>query len=112
MAKFHKMVDMTRSPEEKSEERMKEILPSAIADVPDVPYGLCISLTETELEKLELECDCEIGDTIHLFALAKVTSVSKQDTTAGTKIRVELALTDVCVESEDEENEEAMEDDD
>lgn len=74
-----------------------------VDSVPNVPYGLCLCLTETELEKLDLEEECEIGDVIHLFALAKVTSVSKQDSGDGPKCRIELAITDLAVEDEDNE---------
>ena len=108
MAQFRKMVSMSRTPAEKVE-AMMDFMPSA-TDMPNVPYGLCICLTDVELEKLDLDGDCDVGDTIHLFALAKVTSVSKQDTGDGEKCRIELSLTDVAVESEDEENEEESDD--
>jgi hypothetical protein len=101
---FHKFVSMRRTPEEKVEEAVERVMPVPM-DIPDVPYGLCISLTETELEKLDLDEDCECGDTIHLFALAQVTSVSKRDTGNGSEIRVELSITDLALESEGEENE-------
>ncbi len=100
MAGFRKMVSMERTVEEK----IDASLPT-IAAVPDVPYGLCISLTEVELEKLELDDDCEVGDMIDLRAMAKVTSVSKTDTGAGPKCRIELCITDLAIEDEDEEDE-------
>lgn len=100
MAVFRKMVSMARTPVEKAE--------AMIADMPsmgpDIPYGLCISLDEIDLEKLDIEEDCEVGDTVHLFALAKVTSVSKRDGGDGPKVRVELCLENLCVESESAEN--------
>ena len=60
---FSKMVDMRRSPEEK-----KEVMDGpAMPDMPDYPYGLCISFGDEELAKLDLDCtDCESGDTIEL----------------------------------------------
>lgn len=100
MARFHKMVSMVRTPDEKLEQRERDSYPPAISAMPDVPYGLCISLTEVELEKLDLEDDCEVGDIIHLFAMAKVTSVSKRDTGDGCDCRVELSITDLAVEDE------------
>lgn len=103
MAKFHRMVSLERSVEEKAEERAANMMPPAIASMPDVPYGLHISLTEVELEKLDLEDNPEVGDMIHLFAMARVTSVSKNETGDGCKCRVELAITDMAVEDEDTE---------
>jgi hypothetical protein len=75
---------------------------------------LCIRLDHETLEKLDLlECvkegECEPGDFIHVFALAKVTHVSKHDTGDGEKCCVELQITHMGLEDEDEdeENEEA-----
>lgn len=100
---FSKMVDMRRSPEEKKEV-MDAPMPS---DMPDYPYGLCISLGNDELEKLSLDCsDCESGDTIDLRAFAKVTSISKQDYNGTQTCRIELQITQLAVENEDTEYDE------
>lgn len=103
MAKFHKMVSMERTLEEKALERAKNEYPPPVLQMPDVPSGLCLCLTETELDKLDLEEECEVGDMIHLFAMARVTSISKQDTGDGPRCRIELAITDMAVEDEDTE---------
>lgn len=103
---FRHMVDMTRSRGEKAEE-VAETMPS-VMDIPDVPYGLCLCLTETELEKLGLDDDCEVGDLLHLFCMTKVTSVSKHDSGNGPNIRIELAIISMSVE--DEATEEAPDD--
>jgi len=67
------------------------------------PYGLCISLTDQELSKLKLDVP-DAGDMIHLFAMAKVTSVSQRDEADGTKCsRVELQITHLGLENEDAE---------
>ena len=75
------------------------------------PYGLCISLGNNELEKLGLDPeDCEVGDMLHIHALAKVTSVSCHDREGqdGECHRIELQITHFMddVEDEDEENRE------
>lgn len=100
---FSKMVDMRRSPEEK-----KEVMDGpAMPDMPDYPYGLCISLGDEELAKLDLDCtDCESGDTIDLRAFAKVTSISKNDYNGKQTTRIELQIVQLAVESEDQEVEE------
>lgn len=103
MAKFRHMVSVERTAEEKAEDRARNMFPEPIADMPDTPPGLCICLTEVELEKLELSDDCCVGDTIHIFGLAKVTSVSKTDSAAGPRCRIEMAFLEMEVESEDDE---------
>lgn len=102
------MTDMAKTPEEVKEETAGMSAPMVSpANINRYPYGLCISLTEEELDKLGLEPTCEVGDMLHLHALAKVTSVSQNETEAGTRCRIELQITQLEVESEDEENEEA-----
>ena len=71
------------------------------------PCGLSISLGDAELKKLGLTDDCEVGEFIHLFAFAKVTSVSKHDSEGGGEHNsVCLQITHLATESEDEEDEE------
>ena len=100
---FVRMVSMERSPEEKAAERARDMFPPAIADMPDVPSGLCIRLTEVELEKLNLSDECDVGDMIHLSGMARVTSISKNETDNGCRCTIELSITDLAVEDEDEE---------
>jgi hypothetical protein len=101
-----KMVDMARSPKEVEE---TAAMPMFLQN--KYPYGLCISLCQDELEKLDVDHgDWEVGDMFHLHAFAKVTSISQSDTEDGGKnCRVELQITALGAESEDEENEEAEE---
>jgi hypothetical protein len=107
---FRHMRDMQRTDEEKSKAR-SEMYGSPMSDnVADVPPGLCICLTETEFEKLDRTSDLEVGDLIHLFAMAKVTSVSKSDTGDGERCRVELGI--VALAAEDENDEDGPEGDD
>jgi hypothetical protein len=98
---FVRMVSMERTPEEKAEAFARNQFPTPIRDMPDVPPGLCICLTEVELEKLNLDDDCEVGDMIHISGMARVTSISKNETDAGCNCRVELSITDLAVEDED-----------
>lgn len=98
------MVDMARSPEEISE---AVNMPSALSSSP-YPYGLCICLTHKELEKLKIDhSNWAIGDIYHLHALAKVTSISTNDSEDGENCRIELQIIALGAESEDDENEEA-----
>lgn len=75
---------------------------------PMYPYGLCISLCDDEIEKLNLDTtDVSVGDLIHLHAMAKVTSISQRADEVDSSCRVELQIIAIACESEDEENEEA-----
>jgi len=105
MADFKRMVSMVRTAEEKAKDMADCAMPSAFtcADVPDVPYGLRISLGNEELAKLELPADCAIGDILHFVAMARVTSVSSNDSGKGPQNRIELSITDMAVENESKE---------
>lgn len=96
---MRKMVDMRRSLDEKIEATM----PSPMMQN-DYPYGLCISLTHDELEKLDLDGDCEVGDMIDLRALGRVTSVSKTEVDGKPCCRIEIQLEQLAVEDEDKED--------
>jgi len=98
-------VDMAKSPEELKEERLDSVAPAYPRDI--YPYGLCISLCEEELKKLDLSGDVDAGDLIHMHAIGKVTSVSKRDTDDGQKVRVEIQITHLALEDEAHEDEEA-----
>lgn len=101
---FTKMVSMAKTPEQIN----KEIGPACpapmtakAADVPTYPWGLCINLEDEQIEKLRLDDECEVGDTIHLCIEAEVTSESKNKTEGGSKRRIELQITRMAVEGED-----------
>ena len=95
------LVDMEMTDDEKLDRAIPE-MPSK----PDYPWGLRISLTEKELEKLGLDADCDIGDLIDIRAFAVVTSVSKNKMDSGEEsVRVELQIEKMCVEDELSEDE-------
>lgn len=100
-----KFVDMAITPAERKEDM--PMMASSPAALPTYPYGLCISLCDDELAKLKLPADCEVGDMLHMHCLAKVTSVSKNETTDGARTRIELQITAIAAEDEDGENEDA-----
>lgn len=72
---------------------------------PDFPYGLRISLTENELEKLGLEADCDVGDMIDIRCFGTVTSVSLNDGEGGKSCRIEIQIEKMAVENEMNEEE-------
>lgn len=97
------MVDLKRSPDQKSElASVESYMP------PDYPYGLSISLDKDTLAKLEVDFDTiEIGETYHLFVMAKVTAKSRNESVSGdARECIEMQITHMGAESEDEENSE------
>ncbi len=89
------MIDMAK---EEPEEGLEA------SNIPQYPYGLCICLTGDELEKLGLDTTCEIGDLVHLMAMARVTSVTKrQMADGGSDDRVELQIIELGAEDENAE---------
>ncbi len=73
---------------------------------PIYPYGTQINLCNEELEKLGLDDSADVGDELHLNIVAKVVSVSKSDTTEGTRSNVSLQITHAEVTDFEEEPEE------
>lgn len=110
MEKISTMVDMKRTPKEKADVAGSgQMVSPSIDNVPDYPWGLSISLSEEELDKLGLGSEgLGVGDILHMHALMKVTSVSSSENeNTGKCCRVELQITHLSGESEDDENEEA-----
>jgi hypothetical protein len=68
---------------------------------PKYPYGLCIRLSNDELEKLGLAELPEVNDGMSFTAMAKVTSVSDNQYADGTHSRVvELQITHMALGEE------------
>lgn len=83
------------------EDRHDSILPIAMPDKAQYPYGLRICLTQCELEKLNLSVDgCSIGAVVDLRAFAVVTSISASDGESGQQCRIELQIEKLAVENE------------
>lgn len=101
MEKLPRMMSMARTPAEMAEEAPMAIMAQR---VPVYPYGLSLSFDDETMAKLDIDDDCEVGDIVHFFALARVTAVSANETSDGKRMRVELQITDMSVESEDDEN--------
>lgn len=102
---MYQMVDMEMDDEDKMD--LAVPMPDK-PNVPEYPWGLRICLTEKELQKLGLDtAEAFVGGMVHGHFMARVTSVSANETTEGQQRRVEMQIEDLCIESEDEENEEA-----
>lgn len=105
---YDKMVHMAHTPMEQEQ----AATPSAHSQN-TYPYNLSLSLTHEELEKLGIDCDdpeCEVGNFVHIHALAEVTGKNKHDTGDGPKHTLNLQITHLEIEDEGAENNEADED--
>lgn len=103
MAKMHQMTSMEMDDEDKIDACMP--MPCERADY---PYGLRLSLTEKELEKLNLDDDeAEAGGLIHGHFMGRITSVSREDREGKKSCRVEIQIEDLSIEAESEEDKEA-----
>lgn len=70
----------------------------------DYPYGLCLNLSDEELKKLGLE-DLQVGDMVHIMAMAKVCSTHEHADGQGSSANCSLQITHMKGEIEDEEDE-------
>ena len=97
---WSKFVDMSLT----DEQRLDTVMPIP-SEMPEYPYGLRICLTQDELEKLDLDDECDVGDVIDLRAFARVTSVSShQDGNGKRQCRIELMIEQLAVENESTED--------
>lgn len=72
---------------------------------PVYSYNHCITLEDSDLEKLGLDCadgDCQVGNYLHLSSLAEIVGIHKTDTGEGEKKRLILQLTHMQVSDDDE----------
>jgi hypothetical protein len=100
------MVDMAYTEQEKQEAADSGCALSPEFQ-PKYPYGLCISMDEQSMDKIGLDLDgVNIGDMLHLHCLARLTSMSMNESDSGRKGRIELQITHISAEDEDDENEE------
>lgn len=96
------MIDMALDETDKNELGMGHLL---APEQPKYPPGLCVRLTEHELEKIGVDhSDWTVGNIFHLHALAKVTSISSHESEGGEHCCIEMQVTHLSGESEDEEN--------
>lgn len=75
-----KLADMKMSDEEAKEQYGPS---SAMADSPQYPYGLQLSLDEESLAKIGIKDLPAVGTKVQITAIAEVTSVSKRKNRGG-----------------------------
>ena len=97
------MIQMT-SMEYEDEDKLDACCPMPMPSRPDFPYGLRITLTDKELDKLKIDhADAFVGGIFHGHFMARITSVSADENNGGKSCRLEAQIEDLAIESEDEE---------
>ena len=75
------------------EDKLDAPMPIAMPDKPDYPFGLVISLTDAELAKLDLDpADATVGGMFMFTAMARITSVSSNESEGRSCCRVEAQI--------------------
>ena len=99
------MIQMT-SMEYEDEDKLDACCPMPMPSRPDFPYGLRITLTDKELDKLKIDhADAFVGGIFHGHFMARITSVSADENSGGKSCRLEAQIEDLSIESESEEDE-------
>lgn len=94
-----------KSMELDDEDKLDAIMPIPMPEKPDYPYGLKICLTEKELDKLGLDCaEACVDGMIHGHFMGRITSIATEQRDGKDCCRIEVQITDLAIESEDEEN--------
>jgi len=81
------------------ESKIDAIMPTPMPNKPDYPYGLKICLTQEEFKKLGIDAaDAVVGAVFHFNAMARITSVSCNDSEGmGESCRVEAQIEEMGV---------------
>lgn len=97
-----------KSMELDDEDKIDFCAPITLPCKPDFPYGLRITLTHKEFEKLNLDPSAaEVGGMIHGHFMGRITSVvAEENRSDGNTCRVEIQIEDLAIECEDDENKE------
>lgn len=84
------------------DQSLDTVMPIPMADKPRYPFGLCLCLTNDELEKLGIDPkEAEVGGMFMMHAMVKVTSVSCNETEGGEQYRVEGQIEQMAVDGDD-----------
>jgi hypothetical protein len=87
-----------------SDEARKEATEPAKVEGPRYPYGLRITLDKETLEKLGIETMPDVESEVELEAVAKVVSVSANDSEYGKHRSVELQITSLGCKHEEKQD--------
>ncbi|OZI23743.1 hypothetical protein CAL26_09950 [Bordetella genomosp. 9] len=86
------MTDMALSPDEAKKENSC-LMGDDSDDGPKYPYGLSLSLDAVTLKKLGITQLPKVGETMHLMAVAEVSTTSQYENQSGSEMCVNLQIT-------------------
>lgn len=93
-------IDLALSPDEIQEQ---QIANTPLAEAPKYPYGTSITLDEKVLEKINVDySDWKVGDIFSLDVLVKITSISENETQDSKRCCVNLQITALKGEEDEE----------
>lgn len=95
---FSKPVDMGKSRKELEPAPTKMLEESG----PQYSYGHRITLDQDDLAKLDKDADLNVGDEVTLLVTAKVLSINHRADHDSEHHSLELQITHICTEEEDE----------
>ncbi|MFP4629404.1 MAG: capsid staple protein [Desulfohalobiaceae bacterium] len=96
-----KLFSMKYKEQEREEE--KQDMVAHEPKPPEYPYGLLLSLDEDSLDKLgKSAAEFVVGHTVKLMGKAQVKEVVQRDTEQGAEGRVELQVTDLGMELQED----------
>ena len=98
---MEKMIDMARTPAEVKAKNMP--MEMGLSSRDKYPYGLSLTLDADSLKKLGIKDLPTVGDEFEIEAMVRVTSVSKNASETNDSTRVELQITKMMIETEEEE---------
>ncbi len=104
MAKWSESVDCSLPDDVKLDMGIPHIFGTSPEGPPDYPPGLKLEIHEWLLEKLGLDHDVKPGQYLDMRCFAEVTCVHKEQVRGEDKVKVELQITRMAVEDEDEED--------
>jgi len=86
--------------------KLDALMPIQMADKPDYPFGTRICLTSDEITKLGIDpTEATVGGQFMMQGLARITSVSCNDTGDGDKCwRIEAQIEDMGILGQDEDD--------
>lgn len=86
------------------EEKLDAVMPVAMSNKPDFPYGLRICLTEKEMEKLGCDpADAIEGGMVEFEAIGRITSVLREERDGKKTCRIEIQIEALDFEGEEDE---------
>lgn len=92
-----------------ADSKMKSMeLPIAMTEKPEWPYGLCLSFTDEEMSKLDIDpAEAIVGQVFMMRAECRITCVSANDSENGSSFRMEARIERMSVGDDEPDEDDA-----